>query len=315
MHKIFLFTLLLGIVNNTYANTQKDSVKVGVFITNLYDFNLAEGSYITEFWTWSLFRNDSISFKESQEITKSKKTQFSNFYHQKKAGYNWEQKKCTAILIQDWDVRSFPFDHQKLTINIEDAMADTTSVVYIADISNSKINKSLEIEGWAIDSFHVQSDNVLYNTTYGDPELRGESVYPSVKTTIYLERTHCWLTFTKLVTGLYVAFLIALLVFKIMPHETESRIGLAVGGLFAAVGNKYIAENIVPTTTQNTLIDNIHNVTFAAILLIVALTIYNSALFHHEKQSKSIRIDNIGFWSILCVYFAINGWMVYSVAF
>lgn len=314
MYRILFMVIVFSCCFHYSLSAQRDTAKIGIFITNLYDFDLADGSYVAEFWTWALFKNDSLSFHESHELSKSKKTVCSNFFRQNKAGLNWEQKKCTSILLQDWDVRSFPFDHQKLVISIEDAVADTSLRVYLADTSNSKINQSLEIEGWAVDSFYVKSDNILYNTTYGDPELLGESVYPSIKTTIYLERTHCWLTFTKLVTGLYVAFLIALLVFKIMPQETESRIGLAVGGLFAAVGNKYIAENIVPTTTQNTLIDNIHNVTFAAILCIVALTIYNSSLFHNDKQATSTRIDNIGFWSILCGYFAVNCFLVYNAA-
>ena len=314
MYKI-LFFIAISLCLRHSVCAQKDTATVGVFITNLYDFNLADGSYAAEFWIWALFKKDSLSFHEAHEITKSKKTVFSNYFRQKKSGLNWEQKKCTSSLLQDWDVRSFPFDHQKLAISVEDAVVDTSLMTYIADTSNSKINKYLEIEGWVVDSFHIKTDNILYNTTYGDPELHGESVYPAVKMTVYLERTHCWLTFSKLVTGLYVAFLISLLVFKILPHETESRIGLAVGGLFAAVGNKYIAENIVPTTTQNTLVDNIHNVTFAAILSIVAITIYNSALFHQDKQAASKRIDNIGFWSILCIYFAVNFLMVFKVAF
>lgn len=67
---------------------QKDSATVGVFITNLDDFDLADGSFVAEFRTWTLFKNDILSFKESQEITKSKKTSFTNFYAQKKGGLN-----------------------------------------------------------------------------------------------------------------------------------------------------------------------------------------------------------------------------------
>ncbi len=81
--------------------------------------------------------------------------------------------------------------------------------------------------------------------------------------------------------------MISLMVFRIKPREPESRLGLAVGGLFAAVGNKYIVEGIVPNTTQNTLIDTIHNVTFGAILIIVIMTIYITTLQHKKQKSKA----------------------------
>ena len=115
-YKIFILILLLTVYDKDLA-AQKDTAMVGVFITNLYDFDLADGSYVAEFWTWTLFKNDNLSFKESHEITKSKKTIFSNHFRQKKSGFNWEQKKCITTLLQDWDVRSFPFRRSVITVS------------------------------------------------------------------------------------------------------------------------------------------------------------------------------------------------------
>lgn len=310
MTRQHIFTCLL-IFGQTFLFSQKDTVKVGLFVTNLYDFNLGDGSYVAEFWTWSLYKNDSLSFEGTQEITKSKKTAFSNYNIEKKGNLNWSQKKCTTTVLQDWDVRNFPFDRQKLFINIEDALLDTTDLLYVADVENSKAYDGLSLEEWRMDSFKVEAANVRYNTTYGDPELAGESVYPSVGATIFLTRTHSWTSFIKLVTGLYVAFLISLMVFRIMPPDSESRIGLAVGGLFAAVGNKYIVQDIVPTTTQTTMIDNIHNVTFGAILIIVIMTIYISRLYFHQREDRAMQVDRLSFWSILIAFLVFNAGLIY----
>jgi hypothetical protein len=308
--KLLLTIICLFFFNFNFLSAQKDAAKVGIYITNLYDFNLADGSYVAEFWTWALYKNDKLDFKETQEITKSKKTAFSNYFLQKKNGFNWAQKKCTTTVLQDWDVRNFPFDNQTLNINLEESMLDTNSIIYEADINNSKISDALSLDEWRVDTFSLNSTNVRYNTTYGDPELTGESVYPSVCATIKLTRQHSWTTFIKLVTGLYVAFLISLMVFRIMPPDSESRIGLAVGGLFAAVGNKYIVETIVPTTTQNTMIDNIHNVTFGAILVIVIMTIYISRLYYEEQKEKAFFFDRLSFWSIFTLFILLNGFLI-----
>lgn len=83
----FFLILLCSISTNAFAQpaeSAKDSVKVGIYITNLYDFNLADGSFVAEFWTWSLHNNDNLSFKDTQEVIKAKKTVCTNFATQKK---------------------------------------------------------------------------------------------------------------------------------------------------------------------------------------------------------------------------------------
>jgi len=302
-----LMFILFWVMN---IKAQVDTAKVGLFITNLYDFNIGDGCYTTEFWTWSIYTNDSLNFEESQEVSFSKKTNFSNYNLEQFDGGNWMQKKCTSTILQDWDVRFFPFDKQVLTINLEDALLDTTNLVYVADAGNSKISDALTLEEWNIDSFKVVPNSIRYNTTYGDPTLSGASVYPSVTAKVFLTRNHSKVTFVKLVTGVYVAFFISLLVFLIKPHDTDTRVGLAVGGLFAAVGNKYIVESIVPTTTQTTLVDLIHISTFAAILFIVIMVIIISRNYHFEKTKRAENLEKISFWATLLIFAGYNFYLI-----
>jgi hypothetical protein len=129
-----------------------------------------------------------------------------------------------------------------------------------------------------------------------------------------MTRLSSWILLIKMTTGLYVAFLISLLVFTILPPDSESRIGLAVGGLFAAVGNKYIVESIVPTSTQTTLVDNLHNVTFLFILIIVAAVIYATNIFVKGKEERSKQVDRIAFGLILVSFIVINFFLISSAA-
>jgi hypothetical protein len=268
---------------------------------------------MAEFWTWSLYKNKDLSFDGNQEVTGSKKTQFSNFLLTQKGDTYWAQKKCTTNILHDWDVRHFPFDRQHLTINLEDASLDVNALMHVPDVENSKMNGSLKLDEWNIDSFSTRQNLVNYNTTYGDPTLHGESTYSAVSCDIYLTRLHSWVTFFKLVTGVYVAFLIALLVFRVQPPSSESRIGLAVGGLFAAVGNKYIVESVVPTSTQTTLIDLIHLATFGAILVIVMLTIWITRLdLDVDDNAEEIAIlDKRAMIGTFISYLLLNIFLIY----
>ena len=54
------------------------------------------------------------------------------------------------------------------------------------------------------------------------------------------------------------------------------------------------------------MIDNMHNITFGAILSIVIMVIYISSQFYEGHQDKALRLDKISFWGILATYIALN---------
>jgi hypothetical protein len=211
--------------------------------------------------------------------------------------------------MHQWDVSNFPFDRQKLRIEIEDAENDTTSMIYVADTLNSKLDPCFVTAEWDIESFTIKDQIRTYATNYGNPLLSGSSSYPQVVAEISIKRNHSWLLLMKLLTGAYVAFLISSLVFFVSSENQDSRFGLCVGGLFAAIGNKYITESVVPTTNANTLMDNVHNLTFGFILLIVIISIITLRLHQCEDKRKvnlSLKIDRISFWCVLISYVVIN---------
>jgi len=115
-----------------------------------------------------------------------------------------------------------------------------------------------------------------------------------------LVRKDSTLILFKLITGVLVAFIISCSVFFINPMHTDPRFGLCVGGLFAAVGNKYIVEGIVPSSNVVSMLDNIHNITFVYILIIISLSIFSLKLREKEtekstKSSKKLDIISLRF--------------------
>jgi len=308
MKKIFLFTSLLLIfsINNSFA--QKDTCKIGMYVLSLSDFKIDDQSYKADFWIWFIYDNDSLEMKDAIEIMNAKSTEFSNFSIEKKGGKNWAQIKCKAVISQSWDVTKFPFDKQNLFIKIEHTMLDADEVVFIADSQNSKIDSTFLLDDWDINSFQLKGMKRSYNTTFGDPVLHGSSVYPGVEAEIIITRSHSNGILVKMLTGVYVAFSIALLGFLIKPSLGD-RLGLCVGGIFAAVGNKYIIESVVPSSTANTLLDSIHNLTFVSILIMIAVTVLSLKWSDTEDKNmllKSKRLDRISFAVLLIAFITAN---------
>ena len=310
-----LLVIIAFFISVTVVTAQKDTCNVGVYISNIYDYRLDEKSFMADFWMWINYKNDSLQFENVTEMTNSKTAEFSMYRHEKMVDWNWVTQKCKAQIMYDWDVAKFPFDKQHLRIEIEDSEYDTSQVIYQVDKANSKIASGINTKEWNIIDFSVHDEIKTYETTYGNPSLSGQSSYSRIVAEITIKRNNSWLMLAKMMTGAYVAFLIACFVFFISPDNPDSRFGLCVGGLFAAIGNKYIVESVVPTSTTNTLMDNAHNLTFSFILLIVIFTILSIYLFESESPGKkrlAKLVDRYSFYSIFFLYVIINSCMIYS---
>lgn len=308
--KIF-FILFILFANSNKIFAQKDTITIGAYVNSLYDFNLTDNSYKTEFWLWMKYnKNLKLDSIQNQiEFINAKSTpHIQAASTNKKGNLNWFGAKYIGEFQKNWDVTSFPFDKQKLKITIESGEYNSNKIFFKSDKINSKLNESFKknIKEWEITDYKFYVDNSTYNTTFGDPELKLNSSYPSFNFEISIIRKDPYLALFKLITGLLVAFIISCCVFFIKPINVDPRFGLSVGGLFAAIGNKYIVESKVPSTNQITLLDNIHNLTFIYILLITILSVISLHYYEintKKSKRKSQLIDRISFISIFSSYF------------
>ena len=313
MKRLFLIFLLFWFSHSfgqIYRIADKDTCHVGIFITSLHDFSMSEESYTADFWLWFNYKNDSLNLLETREIANARSVESSIPDSEKKGDMNWATEKIRANLMHHWQLENFPFDKQTLALEIEEAIYDTTAMTYLPDTANSKYDATnIALNGWQITKFEITPNIKTYETTYGDPELKGKSSYPSVLAKITIQRIGSGL-FYKLFTGVYVAFLITMMVFFIDPVDVDPRFGLSVGGLFASVGNKYIVDSIMPETTSFTLIDKVHALTFFYILASIVLSVISLQFHKRDLVRTSLKIDRMAFVVFTSSYVLINIWLV-----
>src|SRR5262249_32908244 len=140
MKKLWILVVVGAGLYARVLRAQADTARVGVFVLSLYNFDLADKSYTTDFWIWLNHDIDSISFANSIEIPNAKETSFSMYLDEPKRNGRWVTEKIHAVIKADWDISDFPFDKQVLSIQIEEADKDTTELIYVADVVNSKID-------------------------------------------------------------------------------------------------------------------------------------------------------------------------------
>lgn len=311
-HSLIRILLLPLLVLSFYrtAQAQPDTVKIGAFINDIYDINLGEKSFSAQFWVWFNYRKHDLNPLETLEIPNAKSVENSLSFVEDKGGLVWASKKVTAIIKKDWDVRKFPFDDQQMTIELEESNKDIGMMVYVADIENTKLDTSLHLTNWKIERFELAINTKKYDTTYGDPTLAEGSEYPHASINISIKRKS-WGLFFSLFTGLYVAFFISSLVFFIDPTDVDPRFGLSVGALFAAVGNKYIVDSILPQSTTFTLVDKLHILTYLFLLLCIVLSVISLRRWKNGQVERSKRFDRRAYLYIVPLYFLINVWLIY----
>jgi hypothetical protein len=275
-----------------------DSVLVGVYFTSLYDLDLAQKSFNVDFWLWFNYKNDSLKPLETVEVANAKDFAFSLPDTEDQDGMFWACHKCKALVKKEWDLRHFPFDRQFLDIRVEDAILDVSALRYIPDLRHSNYDRGIKLDEWLLQGFTMRQDDKSYATNFGNPTLDSTSTYPAVTATFEIRRDGLGLFF-KLFVGIYVAYLISLMVFFMGPENPE-RFGLIVGALFAGFANKYI-------------VDSIHNVTFAYIILHLVVTVIAYRFAANERIKIGWRIDRWAFVISLLSFVGIN-WYLVSLA-
>jgi len=262
-------------------------------------------------WMWFKYQNDTLNPLKTIEIANAKNYQYSNPDLKKINGINWASQNCKANINQNWDLYHYPFDKQKLEIIIEESQLDTRKLILLEDATKFQYSRDIDIKGWKIDSTNVIHGISKYNSDFGDPTLNGQSAYAKIYYTLYLSR-NSWALFFKLFTGVYVAFCVAFLVFFIKPIYVDPRFGLSIGGLFAAVGNKYVVDSNMPESISFTLVDQIHDITFVFILATIVFSIISLKIHDKGNEKGQQKFDRNSAIMMFSVYFIINFIMLFN---
>lgn len=283
-----------------------DTVRVGAYVISVHDINFHDKEYTVRFWLWFLYDNPEFDFTTQLDIPNAKTIDPPESIIDTVDGKAWVMLKMKCVMKENWSVQDFPFDKQHLKVHIENSILDNTVLIFDPDHAGSKFDDEEAIDGWNILNFKVGVRNNNYSTGFGDPrEGHNQQTFSQFTIDLDIERA-AWGLFMKIFLGMYIAFFIATISFTPHPSEMEPRFGLPVGGLFAAVGNKYIIDSLLPESSGFTLVDTLHALTFIAIfgtLLVSAI-----ALKQYDAGKKELceKTNRLGAKIIFTLYLFLN---------
>ncbi|MCU0436977.1 MAG: hypothetical protein MUC49_03620 [Raineya sp.] len=304
MKKLIILLFFLFFTQGLKAQT--DTVKIGCYIISLHDLDFIEEQYTARFWLWMIHKKPIEKPTDAVELPDAKEYKIDNIIADSLQGKGWLQLKIKSVMKQRWELHNFPFDKQKLRIKVENPQFTTKDLIFVPDTLGESYDPKLEVDGWKITSFKITNSIGHYNTAFGDnTQKKPESDYSQFLVDITIERD-AWGLFFKLFLGMYVAFAISFVTFFIDPSHAEPRFGLPVGGLFAAVGNKYVIDSYLPETSTLTIVDTLHGLTFIMIFVIIAFSALSLRQDDDGQDKLSNNTDRLVAWILGSIYFIFN---------
>ena len=295
--------------------TDDKTFEVGLWVQDLYDLSVAEGSFSADIWIWSRGIHPTREpLKKMQFVNMSSAREGDGLYQQQQKGnIYWAQRLVQGKFRYNWNVANFPFDRHSLQIVIDEGLEDTTAFRYIVDSRGSDYSSKIDLAGWRITGFKVEGRPTLYNTTFGNPTLSydNRSLYPEIVMTLDIERDEI-MSFLKLLSILYIAFGLSLLTYLLPGDAMDARLGLVVGAIFAGAFNMREVSSILGADQGLTLVDQIH---IAALLIILAATVaavFSRRMVQAGRPEGEVKRYNLYWFAGATVSFALaNAVMIF----
>ena len=296
--------LLMAGADQARAQNSPQKIRVGMFITNLFDLDFAQHEVEAQFWIWFNHNDPDFNAKADIEIVNARSSEALDSYRQSvpDKGF-WDQLKYSAVLDQNWDVTNYPFDRQKIRIIIESADADARKLQFVPDIEGTKLRRDLTLAGWKIEGMKVFSSSEFYETAYGDPTMNsvGPSIYPRVTVEIDVKRNGWRLLLSTFIGfGLAIALAGIVLASSAFRHTSDvidigAQLAIGTGALFSTIGSGYIMQSGLPPTTDFSLADAFQLTAFTVTFLTMLMIFVVHVLRRRRMREAAIMTGRVLF--------------------
>ena len=298
---MILAVLALRPANAQVADKSAPAVcRLGVNIEDLYNLDMAGDTFGAILWVWSLCPTP--EFRPLETIAFPTAASGLNLDDvetiETGSGRSYASRRVQGTFRHDWDMDHYPFDRQRVAIEIDEDFYGASRLVFEPDIEQSFLTPGIRdrLDQWRVSDLMLTAGVSDEPSTYGMPDAQG-SRYAFIEAAIMLERTHP-MTFLKLTAGVFAGVFIAFLTFFYDSNDRGAfggKLGLLVGVLFAVVLNMRNADTSIGDIDDLTLVTELHLITLA---LIVVLAL--AALRDRRRVERGLPVRHPD-WRLLCI--------------
>jgi hypothetical protein len=241
--------------------TAPAQVKVGFVISEIRAYQITDGSFSADFFM--SFTADKPMPKLHPVFTNGHETDCQTVIDVQ----TFRFYRCSGSFTSNVDLRDYPFDTQKLEINVEDAVYGVDTVVFTPDPSRTSLDASFRLAGYGVASVGAQAIKHQY-----PPRFDRDDLYVSrYKFTLGLDRFAQSAAFSVYVPA-FIIVLISLIGLWCPPNELEVRSNAGAPMLAAAVLFHYSLIQSLPATGYLTHADKLMLGVYVSLLLNMGTT-------------------------------------------
>ena len=331
LYKVFIIacTLLFVLGNSTNAHSNSNlpldcndqflekavvEVKTGIFIASLYDLNFTEDSYHIVFWMWwkyenkhdapcELSENDTplyVPFKFIEIINKQAFEIETSYQKVHPDGSLYVMAKFDARVNQKWDFSEFPFDTQKIVMELESVKFDSSQLNFKVDdrADDIIISSDVQFSDWSYQKkLLLEPYNKKYDSTFGEGT---PGIYPRLKMTAALSRDLSGEVFFDIYLGFFLAFFMCLVLYFLPIDDLVDRIGIIFAAIISSVGQKQILQYSFPNSINSDLSNLIQITTFSFIFITLVCSIV-CGKYVKTDEPGNIAIAKRIHWSVFMI--------------
>lgn len=273
-----LAALIPATTNLAFAEEKPESRTVGVYLVNVGKTDLQAGSYDIDFYIWFASDNPNANFTKNVP-----RFDFMNALNANvtpsQVETNYYEARVKGTFVKNMDFRNYPFDTQKLTVEIE-GFEPVEKLVLKPDTASSGFDDLINVPGWTLGGSSSQVVDHHYR----------EGTFSRYVFTFALERTPLS-SFLKTVFPVMIITTIAMLAFWMSPAHFGARIGLASSTLLAAVAAHLSAASQLPPIGYLTLMDKVMIVAYALFLNNLLSLVLQTRLVDQKKEQEAMKAN------------------------
>jgi len=194
------------------------------------------------------------------------------------------KEKFSAELEAHYDLKEFPFDRQKLEIEIESFAWHDDELIFKMNEEKIGFSNDFEIAEWHIENVESKIESVK--------DLQDRATFSEFLMEIEVVRKYDYYLW-KIIIPLILLVIISWSVFWMIGDKLVDRMSISMTGILTIVAYQFIISDILPRVSYFTFMDTFLSISFLIMLLSVFENIIVNNLDLVEESAQAKKVDMV----------------------
>lgn len=265
-------------------------VKLGVLLVGLYEVEEKTSTWKADFYLSESWK-PAPGFAPATEIANEVERQSEQFdATEMRAGFCVRTRRIHSTLHTLYNLRAFPFDRQRLTLQFSDAWFNAQEARYASTPSVSGLDGAAQEQ---LSNWKVTSELRYERESRTVQEAEGAAAYDYASFSLPVRR-HITFHLTRFFLPLLIIVVLAFSVFWIDPADLSSKVSVGVTCFLSAIALQFAEAGTLPEVEYLTLADRVYAACYVALALSLLATLYSAALAKKGETTAALRVDRRG---------------------